>query len=182
MKRRLLGPIGKVLCILLLGCSGVVSGEQFGPLDTAEVLWEMVGIVQFRSQQGFTFAVPQGMVARLIESKVYITEENFPAGPADFVIQTCSGPDPALCLGDPQMPARLVKVENTVLAGRPATEYTFWRRKKEHEWTLEWAEVHTALTAKGTTFDVVAKIPPYLPPERWDVYDQIRRSFRLTEP
>lgn len=168
------------LCIACVGCSEIARGAPRGPQAT-DAQTVVVGPAEFRSPQGFAFDVPKGWKAWLTESRVYIAVENWSGGYTDFVIQTCPRTEVESCLGDPQMPARLVKIEDTVLVGRPVREYTFWRRNKEKEWTLEWAEVHTLLITNGKTFDVVARIPPYAPSGRWVVYDQIRRSFRLTD-
>lgn len=175
MKPRRYITLISLLCAVLLGC--LVLATQ-----TAAAEVDVVGPAPYQSPEGFAFAVPAGWTARLIDEKVYLVASGQPSGGwEDFVIQTCPKPEPDSCLGEPQMPAELIKVANTSMAGRPAQEYTYWRRNKPEAATRAWAEVHTMLTAHGKTFDVVAKIPTYAPPERWDLYEQIRRSFRLTD-
>ncbi|MGE5674108.1 MAG: hypothetical protein ACM3XM_09485 [Mycobacterium leprae] len=137
----------------------------------------------YRSHLGFQFTVPPGWVARSTEPNrvILVQEEWAELGQEVFVVQTCPDGVPASCLLYPYWPATLTATRQVGLAGRPATEYRYFRRNKPEHWTRQWTEVHTVLLYRGTAYDVAALIRPFLPQEYWRLYDSIRDSFRLAE-
>ena len=143
----------------------------------------------YKSPYGFQFEIPAGygLTASPLsgeESTVLVyPRDPGRVGPYGVTVRICASPDPKSCLLSPQQPTELVAVRPATLAQRPAQEFVYDRRNKPREWTRQWKEFHTILTADATTYSVSVSIPPTDPgTDLWRQYEQIRQTFRLVPP
>jgi predicted Zn-dependent protease len=138
--------------------------------------------VTFRSPYGFQFQVPAGWRALPVSGQestvVIIPDPPTPASQTEgFAVRTCSRPDPQSCL-EPGFTATLVETTNTRLGGLPANQYTYERWTTSE--TRRWWDVVTMVTQGGQTYAVVGSFPTLDATRDWVLYNQIRRSFRIT--
>lgn len=137
----------------------------------------------FQSPYGFQFEVPSGWKASPLSGKestvvVYREQVSQMGQTEGFTVRTCPQPSPWSCL-EGGFRAVLLKSSPTRLAGLPAKEYVFERETASK--TRLWWEVVTVVSKRDKTYAVIGRFPSLDSQEYWKLYDQVRRSFRITD-
>lgn len=139
--------------------------------------------VTYQSPYGFQFQVPSGWRALPLSGEestvVVIPEPPTPSSQTEgFTVRTCAFPDPMTC-PSPGSPAKLIRTSTARLAGLPTQEYIFERWTSSM--TRRWWDVVTMVTKDNQTYAVVGTFPTLNATGDWELYNEIRRSFKITE-